>query len=222
MMKTFIPHFEILPSEQMKLWPKLSPCKELGFVLYGGTAIALQLGHRSSIDFDFFSALPLDERKEKTMLEKFEFLKNSKLLQKEPDTRTYMTNEGVKLSFFGSIRFGRVGEPLTTDDGVLQVASLDDLFAIKLAVLTQRVEAKDYKDIAAMLKHGMVLEKGLSCASALYGGQFLPTESLKAMTYFHGGDLEELQICEKKILISAVSNLQIHEIPKIKIVSDIR
>lgn len=44
----------ILPKEQAKLYPFLRQITDFGFVLFGGTAIALQLGHRQSIDFDFF------------------------------------------------------------------------------------------------------------------------------------------------------------------------
>ena len=62
-MRSFEPHMEILPKAQRALWGLLAPCVDLGFVLYGGTAIALQLGHRSSVDFDFFSHFPLDLRK---------------------------------------------------------------------------------------------------------------------------------------------------------------
>jgi Nucleotidyl transferase AbiEii toxin, Type IV TA system len=56
-MSTFHPHFEILPEEQLRMWPKLGAIAGLGFVLYGGTAIALRLGHRASVDFDFFTVL---------------------------------------------------------------------------------------------------------------------------------------------------------------------
>lgn len=56
----FKPRMEILPSAQQRLWPELRPAAELGFALYGGTAIALRLGHRHSVDFDFFSEKPLD------------------------------------------------------------------------------------------------------------------------------------------------------------------
>lgn len=55
-MKQLSPHKEILPTSQQEVWPELSDIKKLGFVLYGGTAIALQLGHRISVDFDFFLA----------------------------------------------------------------------------------------------------------------------------------------------------------------------
>ena len=51
----FKPHMEILPPAQQRLWSKLSAATGLGFALYGGTAIALRLGHRTSINFDFFS-----------------------------------------------------------------------------------------------------------------------------------------------------------------------
>ena len=44
----------------MALWVELAPVRDLGFVLYGGTAIALRLGHRHSVDFDFFTHRPLE------------------------------------------------------------------------------------------------------------------------------------------------------------------
>jgi hypothetical protein len=52
----------------------------------------------------------------------------------------------VKISFFGMIGIGRVGEPNRTEDGILQIASLDDPMATKVKVILQRAEAKDYRD----------------------------------------------------------------------------
>jgi hypothetical protein len=57
---TFTPCLEILPFAQQALWPHLREVTRLGFVLYGGTAIALRLGHRQSVDFDFFTERPFD------------------------------------------------------------------------------------------------------------------------------------------------------------------
>lgn len=54
------PCMDILPPAQKRLWPELRNAQHLGFTLYGGTAIALRLGHRESVDFDFFSEKPLD------------------------------------------------------------------------------------------------------------------------------------------------------------------
>lgn len=54
----FHPKLEILPRAQKELWPKLAELPQ-HFVLYGGTGLALRLGHRVSIDFDFFSGAAL-------------------------------------------------------------------------------------------------------------------------------------------------------------------
>jgi hypothetical protein len=217
--KTLAPSFDILPEAQKELWLKLSPCKDLGFVLYGGTAIALQLGHRFSVDFDFFSHLPLDEKKENELLTALPFLKDSEMIQSMSNTRSYMTGTNVKFSFFGNICLGRIGEPLTTNDGVLQLASLDDLMAMKLATILKRVESRDYKDIAAMLRNGASLEKGLAGAAALYGKQFSPSESLKAMTYFQGGDLDNLLQADRDVLLLAARTLPMREMPQVRLLS---
>jgi hypothetical protein len=55
------PKFDILPTAQKQIWIDLAPAPQLNFVLYGGTAIALHLGHRESLDFDFFRSDPLDK-----------------------------------------------------------------------------------------------------------------------------------------------------------------
>ena len=56
---TFSPRLDILPDEQRALWPALARVPK-SFVLCGGTAIALRFGHRTSVDFNFFSFEPLD------------------------------------------------------------------------------------------------------------------------------------------------------------------
>ena len=116
-------------------------------------------------------------------------------------------------SFFGTIAFGRVGEPDWTEDGVLQVASLDDLMATKVKVVLQRAEAKDYRDVAAMLGAGVSLARGLASARQLYGPNFQPSESLKALVYFSDGDLGTLTSVEKKTLIDAVK--AVRDLPEV-------
>jgi Nucleotidyl transferase AbiEii toxin, Type IV TA system len=211
----------VLPPEQKQLWPHLRPTAPLGFVLYGGTAIALQLGHRSSVDFDFFTDQPLDRGR---MYSAFPFLNVSTLLQDQPNTLSSFVSSGpeqqhrVKVSFYGGIDHGRVGEPRATDDEVLQVASLDDLLATKLKTVLQRVESKDYRDIAAMLKAGVSLSKGLASASRMYGSaKFQPSESLKALVFFEGGDLNDLSTQEKRVLVQAAS--AVSGLPRVEILA---
>ncbi len=91
MIQKFSPHMEVLPPEQKQLWRELASAQQLGFVLYGGTAIAVQLGQRSSVDFDFFTERPLDRDQ---MLSMFPFLRNSKLLQAQPNTMTFAVSIG--------------------------------------------------------------------------------------------------------------------------------
>jgi hypothetical protein len=123
----------------------------------------------------------------------------------------------VKVSFFGGMDFGRVGDPDPTDDGVMLVASVDDLMATKAKVMLQRVEAKDYRDMAAMIRGGASLAKGLAAARALYGAAFQPSESLKAMVYFEGGDLSDLSLQDRQTLVEAAS--RVRDLPNLKILS---
>ena len=195
--------FDILPPDQRRLLPELAPLIGLGFVLYGGTAIALRLGHRVSIDFDFFSERPMDRD---AMRDAVRFLVGAVTLQDDINTWTIQTRptgpseRPVKVSFFAGLRFGRVGTPSLTDDGEMLLASPDDLLGHKLKVLLQRVEAKDYRDIVALLGSGLSLERGIAAALGLFPG--LPAgEVLKALVYFEGGNLGEVTTTERSILI---------------------
>ena len=216
---TFKPRLDTLPTAQQRLWPQLHPVAALGFVLYGGTAIALRLGHRISVDFDFFSERSLDV---KGLTAALPFLKQATVLQEQADSLTVLVEMAdepspVKLSFFGGIDFGRVGQPQHTEDGVLLVAALDDILATKLKVILQRIEAKDYRDIAAILAAGLRLANGLSAAKALFGPAFQPSESLKALVYFQSGDLASLAAEEKRLLVEAVKT--VGSLPRIDKVS---
>lgn len=208
MISKFSPKKDILPKPQQELWPQLSPALDLGFVLYGGTAIALQLGHRESIDFDFFSDKPFDKNK---LYKELPFLNNSIVIQDEPESFSVLwqneKHEEVKLSFFGDLKIGRFNEPLMTEDGVMLVANLDDLMATKLKVVMQRVETKDYRDIAAMLKDGINLILGISIANKMFSPSFSPMHCLKTLQYFEGGDLHLLKDEEKEQLFEAADLL---------------
>lgn len=220
MIGVFKPRLDILPPAQERLWPALGFTHGKGFVLYGGTAVALRCGHRVSVDFDFFTDRLLNKQ---DIYDAFPFSKNAILLQDQPETLTMLIpsdeadENDVKISFFGKIEIGRVNEPDLTDDGVLLVASMDDLMATKLKVILQRIESKDYRDISALIKAGASLSKGLAAARKMYGNQYQPIESLKAMTYFQGGDLDALTQLEKETLITASAGVR--DLPEVEIVS---
>lgn len=219
-MTVIVPRLETLPPAQRSMWPELHRAADLGLVLYGGTAIALRLGHRPSVDFDFFSSEALDRE---GLSAAFPFLRAATVLQDRPNTLTILVSrEGeqgghVQVSFFGGIGFGRVGQPDLTEDGHLLVASLDDLMATKLKVLLQRVESKDYRDVDAMIRAGASLPRGLAAARELFGPAFQPSECLKALAYFEGGDLEILASETRAFLISAAA--AVRDLPAVPVLS---
>jgi len=91
-------HKRVLPPAQLALWDGPLSTLSSGWVLYGGTAIALHLGHRQSVDFDFFSADDLDRA---VLRRSCSFLVGAKTLQDEPNTLTVVVDDvgdPVKLS----------------------------------------------------------------------------------------------------------------------------
>lgn len=218
-MNRFQPNFDILPEVQKALWPSLAGARSLGMVLYGGTAIALRLGHRQSVDFDFFRKEDLPNRD--VLTQALPFLAHAKILKQQKDTLSVLASPAgdpektVYVQLFGGINSGRVGTPQLTNDGMVEVASLDDLMSTKLKVVMQRVAAKDYRDIAALLRAGVDLAKGLAAARQMYGPAFQPSESLKALTYFEGGDLREVSLEDRQTLVDHAG--RVRELPEVKL-----
>jgi hypothetical protein len=195
------PKLGVLPAAQREIWNSLASAPNLNFVLYGGTAVALHLGHRESLDFYFFRSEPLDKEQIRAA---FRFTNGAAILQDAPDTLVVvaeMPSGPVKISFFGGIRFGRVNDPLQTRDGILLVASLDDLMATKLKATLDRAEAKDYRDIAEMISAGVSLPAGVSAFSAMFNGE--PSQVLRSIGYFEDGDLDTLAPTDQELLRNA-------------------
>jgi hypothetical protein len=216
-MRRFSPHFESLSAPQKQLWPELAQLPK-HFVLYGGTAIALRLGHRASLDFDFFASESLTPD---NLLAGLPLLAEAKVLQNVSQTLTVAVDRGgnVKLSFFGGLGLGRVGEPEETSDGTIVVASLLDLAGTKAAVVTQRAEVKDYLDLLTLMEKGVSLAQAMAAARAIYGQQYNPLMTLKSLAYFGDGDLYKLTSEQKSRLLTAVAQQPL-ELPEIDRVSD--
>lgn len=211
-MDSFKPDLSILPPAQKNIWSRLTIIPR-NFVLYGGTAVALHLGHRSSIDFDFFSSDPLDNDH---LCQVMSSLGSYEIIQSQKNTLTLIVtaeNEPVKLSFFGGIENGRVNPPQITEDKIMWIASLEDLMGHKLKVVLQRVEAKDYIDIACLLNSGISLETGLSCVLTLWPHAPIQ-EIVRALTYFQEGDFSELSDLNRQTLTRACSNVSFQNVVK--------
>jgi hypothetical protein len=209
----FEPKTNILPKAQQEIWPLLAPAPGLSFVLYGGTAVALHLGHRVSVDFDFFRSALLDKTEIETS---FPFMANAQTIQEGANTLVVsvpMPSGPVKVSFFGGLAIGRVNEPLQTKDSTLLVASTEDLLATKLKAILDRAEAKDYRDISAMLSAGVSLERALGAFAKMYGKD--PGLPLRAMGFFKDGDLPSLPKPDQDALRAARDRVSV--IPEVKL-----
>jgi|ERR1700733_748530 len=103
------PKLEILPHPQRQLWDGLRQTPE-EFVLYGGTAVALRLGHRQSEDFDFFSNVSFVPD---SLRRRVQYIQGAEVSQSEANTLTVIVQRDgpAKVSFFGGLKLNRVQDP---------------------------------------------------------------------------------------------------------------
>ena len=209
--KTFKPLLDILPQPQKNLWPELKQVPET-FILYGGTAIALQIGHRKSVDFDFFGSEVFDPDE---LLRSMPCLSNADVTQRSKNTLSVRIDRDgkVALSFFGLPEIGHVTPPLITQDGTIKVASLIDLAGMKASVVQKRAEWKDYVDLDALMDAGISLPMALSAGQIIYKNQFNPQITLKALSYFD--DVNGITPQVKQRLQDAVREVDIYNLPNL-------
>ena len=206
-------HLHVLPAAQRRLWDELHELPS-AFVLYGGTSIALRLGHRQSVDYVFFvfsDIAPTALRNE------LRFLAGAETLQLAPNTLTVLVDRGgpVTVSFFGLPWLQQMRAPeLVTGNG-LMLASLLDLAATKVEVVQARAETKDYLDIDALLTQtDLDLTTMLAAAAVVFGPSFNAQISLKALSYF--GDLPDLPPATQTRLAAAARAVDLDHLPTLR------
>jgi Nucleotidyl transferase AbiEii toxin, Type IV TA system len=210
----FQPRLDILPPSQRRLWDELAAVPE-EFTLYGGTALALHLGHRQSLDFDFFGTRRFDPAK---LAAEIPFLVDAEITQREANSLTCIVDRDgpVKMSFFGVPGIVRLAPLHRAPDNGLKVASLLDLAGTKASVVQVRAEAKDYIDIDAVITAGLVdLPMALAAAAAIYGQQFNPQITLKALSFFDDGNLGILPRATRQRLAAAARAVDLDALPEI-------
>ncbi len=210
----FTPDLDFLAPQQRRLWRVLSEVPD-DFVLYGGTALTLRLGHRPSVDFDFFA----NRRFEPGALEReISWLQEAVRQQSAPNSLVVLVDRGgpVNVSFFGGLSRRRVHDPETAKGTGVLVASMLDLAATKLMSVQDRAEAKDYLDIASAIASGIDLAEATAAARAIYGKTFNPVLSLKALCYFEDGDLPSLPAAVRVKIVEAVKVVDVTALPVVE------
>jgi len=140
--------YNILDQKRLKILPLLKSFKK-DFYLGGGTALALQIGHRDSLDFDFFGSSEIDAKKLfisiKNVFKEYKVLK----IQEDQDTLTVLIDGTIKMSFF-SYPYRLLNK--TIDEENIRLASIKDIGCMKLSAVTGRASSKDYIDLYYILQ----------------------------------------------------------------------
>lgn len=191
--------YDILDKKRLDILPLFEGFKK-DFYLAGGTALALQIGHRDSVDFDFFSKEDINT---KELFERLrEIFKEHKLLkiQEEPNTLTVLVDDAIKISFF-THKYKLIGEII--NDGNLSLASAEDIGCMKLSAITGRASNKDYIDLYFLLQR-FSLSDLLENARLKYPG-LERNLILKSLVYFE-------DIMQEKILFKNNNDVDFEEV----------
>ena len=212
--KQFAPRLDVLPPPQRQLWNELGSVPD-DFVLYGGTALALRLGHRRSEDFDFFAGTAFDPATLQRSIAFLRDLPQSDFSQYKQNTLTALVERdgSVRVSFFGGLGLNRLQDPEIAGNIRVKVASLLDLAGTKAGTVYGRFATKDYLDLYALLQAGISLENILGAGRAVYGAQFRPELTVRALTYFEDLQGPALSDQQKAVLLAAAQRVQLTQIP---------
>ena len=172
-------HKEILDNKRQALLRKIIPYVN-SYILGGGTALALQLAHRKSFDFDFFSSSPISKK----FLEKIsKDIGVGSVSIDSPDELTFFTKNGIKLTFL-YYPFSYAFPLLTLENG-LSFFSINDIAIKKAYTIGRRGEYRDYFDLYTILKLRYIdLPALITETKKIYGSIFEEKIFLEQLVYF--------------------------------------
>ncbi|PIQ73909.1 MAG: hypothetical protein CO002_04850 [Candidatus Portnoybacteria bacterium CG_4_8_14_3_um_filter_44_10] len=192
-------HKEILTKEQIELLSLLQEFSK-DFILVGGTAIALHLGHRRSIDFDLFSNKKFNNRAIYQKINRY--WKIDKTYLSAVGEYTLMVNK-IKMTFF---EFGHIIEAVEKLDKIIRFPDLLTLAAMKSFVLGFRGKWKDYVDLYFIIRDYYSVEEISKKAQEIFKGEFNERILREQLAYFDDINYREaveflpgLEVSEKEI-----------------------
>jgi len=203
-------HHELLPQDLRALLS--TPLPGPGFYLAGGTALALQLGHRISVDLDWMHDKPISE----ALLPAVEKTYAGRQLDIRVNNSAELTflADGAKVTFlhypfpllFPKVEFDKVS-----------LAAVGDIAGMKAYAIGRRATYKDYVDLYFILKHGVDLEGIISIAQKKFGSVFDPRLFLEQLVYFDDIADMAIQFAGKPIQIEDLENFFEQETAKLKL-----
>lgn len=199
---TSLPYLDQLDQERQEFFRKLKSFAN-DFVLAGGTATMLQIGHRKSFDFDCFTqdSLPATlTRKVRKVFETslFPIVDTSEQLM-------FKTSKNIKITFV-SHPYDPLRPPLSTSS--ISLFHLDDLAANKAYTIGRRGAWRDYVDLFFFLKWNLYdIEKIISLTQKKFAGEFNQKLFLEQLVYF-----DDLSIIPTEFLKESYSVRQIQSL----------
>ena len=177
-------HSEILNDKQKQLLPLLSQFRR-EYYLVGGTAIALHIGHRRSIDFDLFKLSAINHKRnlEKISASPFEHL----VTRRVTEQMNLIIND-VKVTFF---QYPFSVTPTDRYDNYFRLPSLLQLAAMKAYTLGRRSKWKDYVDLYYLLSNHFTIPEISSAATKLFGELYSEKMFRSQLCYFDDVDYTE-------------------------------
>lgn len=180
-------HLELLDKKRQELLQKLIP-EITDFVLSGGTALALQLVHRKSFDFDFFSSSKISNK----LLEKLsQTIEINNVVVDNPDELTFFTKNNIKVTFL-YYPFKPSSSPIKAKNGLLYFPA-KEIALQKAYVIGRRGEYRDYFDLYIIFKKSIIsLNQLIPAAKKVYGNLFDEKLFLEQLVYF--GDISNFEV----------------------------
>ena len=177
-------HKDILSDRQLELLPLMAKFRR-EYCLVGGTAIALHIGHRRSIDFDLFKLSRLNHKKN---LDKIGSGGFAHQVTRRVEEQMNLIVNGVKVTFF---QYPFLIQTEDNFENVFRLPSLLTLAAMKAYALGRRSKWKDYVDLYFLLKGYHSLEKVVGKASEVFGDLFSEKLFRAQLSYFDDVDYTE-------------------------------
>jgi len=176
---------KILTKQQLELLPFLQKFSK-SYYLVGGTAIALHIGHRRSIDFDMFTLKRINRTKIKKIINQCNF--SIQHLIYEDSDQLHIIINAVKLTFY---RFPYTITANCPFEKIISLPSLLDLGAMKAFALGRRAKWKDYVDMYFLFKNYFKFNEIADRAKLLFGKEFSSKLFRQQLSYFEDIDYTE-------------------------------
>lgn len=180
-------HLQTILPDTLELLKRLSAQPEMqGMRLVGGTSLALQYGHRQSVDLDFFGKLTVSQDDILSMMERM----GSYRLRNRTSSILQLIVDGVMVDIVDYSRYPWIDDPVCHEGVTL--ASPKDIAAMKINAIEGRGSRKDFIDIYLLLQH-YNMDDLLAFYSQKYPNYSI-FRALLSLTYFDDAESEAMPI----------------------------